>query len=469
MRGPQPPNLQPPNLRPPNPIATTMTLPTSTRRALLQQAGAAGLAAALPAALAQPMIATPAGELMPRGRQRRVVVLGGGWGGLTVARHLRETVPELEVVLLERNPLFWSCPLSNKWLIDVVDTQFLVHSYTAPARRWGYTYVQTEVTGIDRDQRRVHTAQGFLDYDWLVVSAGIRVAYEPWFGNDRQAIAQTQRHYASAYVPSAEHLALKHRIHAFKGGTFVMTLPPPPHRCPPSPYERACLMAAHFQRHKVPAKILILDPKPRIAPIGAGYRMAFEDLYPDIITHVPNAVVKSVDPFARVVKTAAGDFAFDDAILMGHHQAADLVWKLGAIGRTAEGRPTNWAAVHPEFYNLADDPRIYVIGDSVGAVSPQFGHYPKSGHVANRMGRSVARYIAQQARDAAPTPELIDNLCYMLVNTEPLEAISVQFDYRKSPEGHLVQTQTDDHDRRRALWEEDLRWYGLMMQDFVAG
>jgi NADPH-dependent 2,4-dienoyl-CoA reductase/sulfur reductase-like enzyme len=300
-----------------------------------------------------------------------------------------------------------------------------------------------------------------------VVSAGIRVSYEPWFGNDRQAIAYTHTHFSSAYVPSAEHLALKQKIKAFKGGTIVMTLPPPPHRCPPSPYERACLMASHFQRNKIPAKIVILDPKPRIAPIGGGYRLAFDDLYDDIITHVPNAGVKELDPFNKVVKTAAGDFKFDDAIFMGHHQAADLVWKLGAIGKTADGKPTMWADVHPEFYNMKNDSQVFIIGDSVGAVSPQFGHYPKSGHVANRMGRSVAHYIAQQSKGQPMKPEIIDNLCYMLVNTEPLEAISVKFDYKMGPDGHLLQTIVDDNDRRQELWQEDLRWYGTKVQDLM--
>lgn len=442
---------------------------TDRRRLLKQAAGLGALAAMHPAALSQPLLTSPRQTLLPKGQRRRVVIVGGGWGGLTTARHLRESIPDLEVILVERNPIFWSCPLSNKWLADVVDTNFLVHSYAIPARRWGYTYVQTEVTEIDRAARQVHTAQGILDYDWLVVSAGIRVAYEPWFGNDRRAIAQTATNFASAYVPSTEHQALKHRIHNFKGGTIVMTLPPPPHRCPPSPYERACLMAAHFQRHKVPAKIVILDPKPRIAPIGAGYRQAFEDLYPDIITHVANATVREVDPFNKQIKTAAGDFRFDDAIFMGHHQAADVVWKMDAIGRGADGKPTGWAAVHPEYYHLRDDTSVFVIGDSVGAVSPQFGHYPKSGHVANRMGRSVAHYIAQQARNEAMTPMLIDNLCYMLVNLDPLEAISVQFDYVKSPEGHLVQKQIDDNDRRVELWREDLRWYGTMVNELIGG
>ncbi len=437
------------------------------RRKLLQSGLALGGLAAVSNVIGQPMIASSGSELMGRSGNRRVVVLGGGWGGLTVARNLRKTAPDLDVVLLERNPVFWSCPLSNKWLVDVVDTQFLMHSYTVPARKHGYTWIQTEVTDIDRSKKRVHTAQGFLDYDWLVVSAGIRVTYEPWFGNDRKAIAHTVENYASAYVPHAEHLALKQKIQNFKGGTMVMTLPPPPHRCPPSPYERACLMAAHFKRNKVPAKIVMLDPKPRIAPITLGFRDAFQELYPDIITHVPNASIKEVDPFNRNVKTSAGDFKFDDAIFMGHHQAADLTWKLGAIGKTPDGKPTQWAAVHPELYNLKDDPQVFVIGDSVGAVSPQFGHYPKAGHVANRMGRSVATYIAQQAKGQAPTPLIIDNLCYMLVNTEPKEGISVQFDYKMGPEGHLVQTQLDDNERRKSVWDEDLLWYRLMMEEMT--
>ena len=73
--------------------------------------------------------------------------------------------------------------------------------------------------------------------------------------------------------------ALKQRVKDFKGGTLVMTLPPPPHRCPPSPYERACLIASHIKKNKIPGKIVILDPKPKIAPIGVGYKQAFDELY----------------------------------------------------------------------------------------------------------------------------------------------------------------------------------------------
>jgi hypothetical protein len=57
----------------------------------------------------------------------------------------------------------------------------------------------------------------------------------------------------------------------------------------------------------------------------------------------------------------------------------------------------------------------------------------------------------------------------MLVNTEPLEAINVKFDYKMGDEGHLVQTITDDNFRRPELWQADLQWYGNMVKDFTGG
>ena len=85
------------------------------------------------------------------------------------------------------------------------------------------------------------------------------------------------------------------------------------------------------------------------------------------------------------------------------------------------------------------------------------------------MAKAVAQHIADQANGRDPKHVMIDNLCYMLVNNDPKEAISVQFDYKVGPEGHLLQSQIDDNDRRPELWQEDLRWISLMFQDFALG
>jgi NADH dehydrogenase FAD-containing subunit len=414
------------------------------------------------------LIGSPAQPLMAKGKAPHVVVCGGGWGGLSVSKQLRRLAPQAEVIMLERNSTFFSCPMSNKWLIDVVDTQFLTHDYLRVSERHGYRYIQSEILGIDREAKRVSTSLGWLDYDFLVMAPGIRYNYEAWFGNDRRLAEATKARFPAAYVPNAEHFALKRALHDFKGGEWVMTLPPPPQRCPPSPYERACLVAWWFKTHNIKGHITILDHKDGVRPMGLGFKTAFTELYKDIITYVPNAHVQEIDPFAKRIKTAAGDLKFDHGVFMAPHQAGDLAWRAGAIGTNAQGKPTGWADVHPLKLHLKTDPSVYVIGDAVGQVSPQFQFYPKAGHVANRQGGIVARYIAARLAGNEPQTELPDNLCFMLVNGEPREAINVQFDYKVNAEGIIEQTQIDDNDRRPELVTEDFKWYASMVNDLMA-
>ena len=420
------------------------------------------------ASLAAPAAVHSTTQLLPRrGKGPRIVIAGGGWGGMTTARYLRQHIPNADVVLLERNPTFWSGPMSNKWLIDIVSTDFLNHDMLAPANRYGYTLVNTEVNAIERDKKLVRTTHGVIDYDYLVLSGGIRNAYDAWFGNDAHAAEYTRKHFPNAYVPNAEMFALKRKLKEFKGGTIVMTLPPPPHRCPPSPYERACLMAWHIKTSKIPGKIIILDPKPKIAPIGEGYKAAFEELYPDIITHVPNATVKEVDPFNKRIKTAAGDFDFDDAVLMPPHQAADMIWYADLIGKGADGKPTGWADIHPRLFTANADQDVYVVGDAMGFISDQFGHYPKSAHVAHAVGKIVAQNIAERVAGKEVVAVLPNNLCYMMVNGDPQEEISVVFEYALDPNGKVLQTQIDMDVRSADLVAKDFEWIKTRFNDFL--
>ena len=445
-----------------------------TRRQFLASASALGAAAATTAtgtAAAQattplPLLMTsPTGPLLPPARGKRVVVCGGGWGGVTAAKHLKKNDPTLDVVLLERNPVFFSCPMSNKWLIDVVDSGFLTFSYLDVASKYDYRFIQTEVMAFERDRKRVITAQGWIDYDYLIVGAGIRYNYEAWFDNDRRAAEHARAHYPSAYIPNSEHYILKQGIQNFKGGYLVMTLPPPPHRCPPSPYERGCLIAWKIKTENIKGRVIILDPKDSPRPITDGFQEAFANLYKDQTTYVPKAVIKEVDPFNKQIKTTAGDFKFDHSILMAPHQAGEMAWRAGTIGKNAEGKPSGWAAVDPIFLNLKDDPDVYVIGDAVGIVSPQFNFYPKAGHVANAHGKIVARYIADRVAGKTPKGDLPDNLCFMMVNASPREDVAVRFKYHLDDKGVIIQDQLDDNFRRDELVTEDFQWAGRMYED----
>ena len=114
-------------------------------------------------------------------------------------------------MVLERNPFFWSCPISNKWLIDIVDNAYLMHDMLGPAQKYGYTLVQTEVMQIERDKKIVRTSKGAISYDYLILSMA---SVTPTMSGSattrpRRTIAHAL---PSAYIPSAEAMALKQKV-----------------------------------------------------------------------------------------------------------------------------------------------------------------------------------------------------------------------------------------------------------------
>jgi NADPH-dependent 2,4-dienoyl-CoA reductase/sulfur reductase-like enzyme len=411
---------------------------------------------------AAPLLALSPTELLPRAKGRRVVIVGGGWGGLTAARHLRDLAPDLEVVLIERNPRFWSLPLSNRWLANQVETRQIVHDYAAAAQAHDYTFIQAEATAIERDSRRVVTTRGALKYDWLVLAVGIRYDFAAWFGDDRRAIDHARRNFPCAFIPGDELPALKRKLDGFGGGDFVMTLPPLPYRCPLSPYERACMIGAQFKARKTKGRLIVIDPN----PVAQRYSATFAEQYKEQIVYVPQARVKSVDPFNKTISTDFDDFRFDDAILMAPQQAGDLVWQAGLIGRDAGGRPTGWAEQHPVHLHAIEDQRVFLIGDLLGRVSPLFGHYPKSGHMANRLGRIAAREIAARARGVAPETLLPESSCLMYTRAEPPETVRIDTRYRFRGDGLIEQTVRQHYDPNPR--GEDVAWAESMFGEFLA-
>lgn len=127
-----------------------MTQIQHRRRQLL-----AATALTLGAALAPPLVRAAS-------LGRRVVIVGGSWGGLSAARHLRIAAPELDVVLLEKSPLFQSLPLSNPWIASLPDRKLLSGDYRAAASAFGYRFLHANVTATDREQRKVHSTAGIF-------------------------------------------------------------------------------------------------------------------------------------------------------------------------------------------------------------------------------------------------------------------------------------------------------------------
>lgn len=400
-------------------------------------------------------------DLLASSGGRRVVIVGGGWGGLTAARHLRRLAPELEVLLIDRDAAFRSLPLSNSWLVERTPDALVQQDYATAARAWGYQAIQAEVTAIDRERRRLHTAQGALGYDWLILAAGIRHDYSPWLGGDARAIDATRRLYPAGFLAN-ELDALKRKLAEFKGGALLMTVPPPPLRCPPAPYERAVMIAWLLKTRRIKGRLILVDS-------GGGmqrFNRVFAERYKDQILHLTHAPVKSIDPFKKTLSTEFDELKFDDAIIIPPQQAADIVRQAGLIETDAAGKPGGWAAFDPLHLHAIGDERVFLVGDLLGRASPLFGHYPKSAHMAAHLGRIAADEIAARSRGTLPQPQLPESVCHVYTDVEPPEMMRIDARYRLRGDGLITQTVRQHEDPQPR--GEDGQWAQGLYAEMLA-
>ncbi|MCV6609131.1 MAG: NAD(P)/FAD-dependent oxidoreductase, partial [Campylobacterales bacterium] len=242
-------------------------------------------------------------KLFTEKKGKRVVICGGGFGGLTVAKYLREFNNKLDVIVIDKKSHFISCPYSNTWLGEGenIGMEELTFDYSHPASKYGYRVLNgTTVIDIDRKKQTVRTNLGAIDYDYLVLAPGIDYDYSR-ITKSKEKAQEIQQNCPPALMPFGDHLALKKELKNFKGGNFIISIPSGVYRCPPAPYERACMVAYYFKKHNIKGKVVVLDPRSKPATKAEGFLHTFKTLYKDIIQYVPDVSIKDVDTKNKVL------------------------------------------------------------------------------------------------------------------------------------------------------------------------
>ena len=389
---------------------------TLDRRSFLKMASVGAGAAGLP-------LIGRAAEMMPKSG-KRVVVIGGGYGGTIAAKYIRMMDSSIEVVLIERGDHFVSCPFSNLYIGGILkDLSGLTITYDKLAANHGVKVVQAEVTGIDAAGHSVMTSKGDIKYDRLVVSPGIDFRTEEIAGYD----SSTSELMPHSWKAGPQTLLLRKQLEQMKnGGNVVMSIPLGPFRCPPGPYERTSMIAMYLQKHKPKSKIIVLDANPDIVSKGKLFKQGWAKYYKDVIDYRPAKKVTAVDNNKMNVLVEGIEEVHGDVInLIPAQRAADLAVKAGLVGDDKKWCPVNMATF--ESMKHAD---VHVIGDASIA-----GAMPKSGYSANSEAKICATNVVA-LMNKRETIELSGiNTCYSFI-TET-EAVSVAAVY-KLEEGKIV-------------------------------
>ncbi|MET4295984.1 sulfide dehydrogenase [flavocytochrome c] flavoprotein subunit [Bradyrhizobium sp. LB8.2] len=333
----------------------------------------------------------------------RVVVVGGGFGGAACARALKRAQANLQVILIEPNAVFTSCPFSNAVIAGLRDIEAQQFGYDRLGAE-GVTVIGQAVTTIEPQLRSVITADGVaLPYDRLVLSPGIDFHFEALPGYD-DAASEKMPH---AWKAGAQTLLLRRQLKAMPdGGTVAIAIPANPSRCPPAPYERASLIAHYLKTKKPRSKVLILDAKDNFSQQRL-FEKAWKELYGDMIERIglsQGGRVTSVDPATGTIVTEFGNYTPDVANVIPPQRAGRIAEIAGATDATG------WCPINPVTFESKLVRNIHVIGDACLG-----GGIPKSASAAGAQGKACAAAIVNLLAGRAPETPRLTGICYNIV------------------------------------------------------
>ncbi|MFZ5504676.1 MAG: FCSD flavin-binding domain-containing protein [Pseudomonadota bacterium] len=336
-----------------------------------------------------------------------VVVVGGGYGGATAAKYISMwSNGGIRVTLVERNAAFVSCPISNLVLAGEKQLSDITVGYEGLAK-YGIKVVQDEVTAVDADKRVVKLAKGGdLAYDRLVLSPGVDFMYDSLPGLQSAAAQQAILH---AWKAGPQTVALRKQLEAMPdGGVFAMTIPKAPYRCPPGPYERACMVAHYFKTKKPKSKVLVLDANEEIVSKKGLFLKAWADNYKDIIEYRPQSELRDVDAGNRTAILEFDQVKADVLNVVPPQRAGDIAAKSGLKLINNRWVDINWLTMES-----TSTPNIHVLGDAIFPAPTM----PKSGHMANQHAKLAAAAIVNLMAGQPPSDApLVMNTCYSFVD-----------------------------------------------------
>ncbi|MBL0123175.1 MAG: FCSD flavin-binding domain-containing protein [Betaproteobacteria bacterium] len=389
---------------------------TIDRRNFLKLLGAGAGAGSLYGCAGAPAVSVVS-EILPK-TGRRVVVIGGGYGGTIAAKYVRMYDRSIEVVLIERNRQFVSCPFSNLYIGGIMkDLTPLTIGYDKLAANHGIKMVYDEVTAIDPAAKKVVVRGGTIAYDQLIVSPGVDFRLDEIKGYDPKQTPDVMPH---AWKAGEQTLLLRNQLVAMKdGGTVLITVPLTPYRCPPGPYERASMIAMYLKQAKPKSKLIVLDSNPDIVSKAGLFKKGWAKHYQGILEYRGAKKVTEVDTKSKTVLVEGLEAVTGDVINLIPPQRAGHI----AVAAGLVGPDKNWCPVNPTTFESTIHKGIHVIGDASIA-----GAMPKSGYSANSQAKACALNLVAAMNGKELTEFSGINTCYSFITAK--EAVEVTGVYK---------------------------------------
>lgn len=320
--------------------------------------------------------------------EKRVVILGGGSGGIVAANELRKRLDlKHRVILIDReeNHLFYPSLL---WLIFGWRKPEELQRRFSLLTKKGIEFVKGTVTKIEIEKKKVLVDSKEIDYDYLIISLGAEI--------DKTLLPKIPNIYNFYCLEGAR--LTGDAIQKFSSGKIIILISSLPFKCPAAPYEMGFLLDAFFKNKGIRDKIEIEIYTPENLPMStAGPELGnllVQILEKRAIKFNPGYKFESVRE-QEIIFGNNKKIAFDLLLAVPPHKAPMVVKEAGLTSETG------WIPVDREIFKTKFD-NVYALGDITTIKLP--GQYeqgkvlnlPKAGVFAHYQAKIVAGNIASE-------------------------------------------------------------------------
>jgi sulfide:quinone oxidoreductase len=307
--------------------------------------------------------------------RKRIVILGGGCGGVVAATHLgRKLGADHDVILIDRRPVHVFMPAFLFLMVGEREPADITGPLKNLEKR-NVRFIQDEVLGIDPARQEVALSSSKVSYDYLIVALGL----------------QTMPELIPGFAEGAQHpweleatVKLRQTIESFKGGRIVVGIPLGPYRCPPAPYETQWLLDGYFRRRGMRDRVTIeyftREPEPTGEAHESVVWLDAESKKRKIRIHY-DFVAHSIDPGAKVVNGLYGyKIPYDLLLMIPPHRPAKVLTDCH-LAETELGIRVDYDTLETKWEN------VYAIGDCADMPTS------KSGGVAHQEADVLAHNL----------------------------------------------------------------------------